>query len=290
MKGAVSGWRTRSALWRMLSRVSVGTTICRSSRYGVVRRSGVNGELAAWFSDRKAGVAALVGDEGMGKSWAALDWCNELRESLGPESPMIVFLPAKSVKDTDAKSDIADAISKQTGCGSAEFWRRRLDLWESCGREGVRILVVVDGLNQNFLFRDWADWAQPLLEESVRNMYSLLVTCWPNWWRDELLGLGNLEPEPKEIAVEGFNDEELDKLLTPMHVRREDLAKSVVSLMRVPRLSAVALEHREALAKSGDVTAERVVYEDWKDRIRRSGQATGLDDVRMKAFVDGTRP
>ena len=291
--GYVSG-RERCRQWLEDSQRSLADAKSRlgghhdlqSSRYGVVRRSGVNGELAAWFSDRKAGVAALVGDEGMGKSWAALDWCNELRESLGPESPMIVFLPAKSVKDTDAKSDIADAISKQTGCGSAEFWRRRLDLWESCGREGVRILVVVDGLNQNFLFRDWADWAQPLLEESVRNMYSLLVTCWPNWWRDELLGLGNLEPEPKEIAVEGFNDEELDKLLTPMHVRREDLAKSVVSLMRVPRLSAVALEHREALAKSGDVTAERVVYEDWKDRIRRSGQATGLDDVRMKAFVE----
>ena len=257
----------------------------RSSRYGVVRRSGINRELQAWFAERKAGVAALAGDEGMGKSWAALDWCNELVESLGPESPMVVFLPARLVKSTDAKHDVARSISKQAGRGSEEFWRRRLDLWERSGRESIRVLVVVDGLNQNFLFRDWADWAQPLLEESVRGMYSLLITCWRTSWRDELLSLRSLEPEPVEIAVAGFDDEELDKLLAAMDVRREDLAESVVPLMRVPRLSAVALAHREALAESGDITAERVVYEDWKDRIRRSGQAAGLDDDRMKAFV-----
>ena len=257
----------------------------RSSRYGVVRRSGINRELEAWFAERKAGVAALVGNEGMGKSWAALDWCNEQVESLGRESPMIVFLPARLVKGTDAKYDVARSISKQAERGSEEFWRRRLDLWERSGREGIRVLVVVDGLNQNFLFRDWADWAQPLLEESVRGMYSVLITCWRTSWRDEFLSLGSLEPEPVEIAVARFDDDELEKLLAAMDVRREDLAESVLPLMRVPRLSAVALEHREALAESGDITAERVIYEDWKDRIRRSGQATGLDNDRMKAFV-----
>ena len=258
----------------------------RASRFGVVRRSGVNGELKVWFADRNAGVAALVGDEGMGKSWAALDWCNEVQESLGYESPMIVFLPARSIRGADAKLDIADAISRQAEQGSAKFWRRRLDLWERSGRANVRMLVIVDGLNQNFLFHDWANWAQPLLEESVRDRYSLLMTCWPNWWRGELLGLGSLEPEPVEIAVAEFNDDELNELMAGMEVRREDLAESVVRLMRVPRLSAVALANREALAESGDVTAERVVYEDWKDRIRRSGQAAGLDDARMKAFVE----
>ena len=258
----------------------------KSSRYGVVRRSAINGELAAWFADQTAGVAALVGDEGMGKSWAALDWCDEVWGLLGPEAPMIVFLPAKRVKGVDAKSDIAGAISRQTERGSAEFWRHRLDLWERSGREDVRILVIIDGLNQNFLFRDWSDWAQPLLEEAVRDRYSLLVTCWPNWWKGELLSLRNLEPEPAEITVGKFNDEELDELLAAMNVRRKDLPESVLRLMRAPRLSEVALAKREAIAESGDVTAERVIYEDWKDRIRRSGQATGLDDVRMKAFVE----
>ena len=258
----------------------------RSNRYGVVRRFGINQKLQAWFSDRTAGLAALVGDEGMGKSWGALDWCDQVVQSRGPESPIIVFLPARLVKGTDAKSDIARSISKQTGVLSEEFWRRRLGLWEKSGREGVRVLVVVDGLNQNFLFQDWADWAQPLLEDSVRSVYSLLVTCRRTYWRDDLLSLSSLEPRPLEIAVTRFNDEELDRRLEAMDVSREHFADDVLPLMRVPRLSAVALEKRAALADSADITAERVIYEDWKDRIHRGAPWTGLDDGRMKAFVE----
>ena len=70
-----------------------------------------------------------------------------------------------------------------------------------------------------------------------------------------------------------------------MGLTRGDFTDSVLNLMRVPRLSTVVMIHRKALADSGDVTAERVVYEDWKDRIRRDGSARGLDDVRMKVFV-----
>lgn len=251
----------------------------------VVRRSSINSELGEWFSDRSNGIAALVGDEGMGKSWAALDWCDALLHSLGSASPIVVFVPARLVKGSDSKSDIASLISIQTGSGSDQFWRRRLELWERSNRENVRILVILDGLNQNFMHRDWADWAQPLLEDSLKGMYRLLVTCWRSFWRDELLGLSNLEPKPFEISVTGYDDEELETLLKAMDIRREELAHELLPLMRVPRLSAVALGHREALAESGDITAERVIYEDWKDRIRRSGNTTGLNDDRMKEFI-----
>ena len=229
-------------------------------------------------------MAALVGNDGTGKTWAALDWCNAMRESCRHAAPIVLFLRARSVTGTDAKSGIAEALSKQAGRGSVAFWRGRLDLWERSGRQDIRILIVVDGLNQNFMFRDWADWAQPLLEDSLNSMYAILVTCWPRCWEDDLLKLRRLEPEPVEIVVEGFDDSELDEMLGAMGVPREELAESVLQLMRMPRMAALALARREALAKSGDVTAERVVWEDWKDRVRR-GVSTGLDDNRMKEFV-----
>ena len=260
----------------------------KASKYGIVRRIGVNQQLHEWFSDRKSGIAALVGAEGMGKSWVALDWCNDLTTLLGSECPLIVFLPARRVGDTEAKTDLARSIAGQASQDerkSRDYWRRRLSLWERSNRNGVRILVVVDGINQNFLFRNWADWVQPLLDDSVGRTYSLLVTCWQTTWRDELLRLENLEPIPVEIEVGEFNDEELDNLLKGTDLRREDLSEELLPLMRVPRLSSVALEHREALTESGDITAERVIYEDWKDRIRRDGQSTGLNNARMKAFV-----
>ena len=257
----------------------------REDGCSVVRRTGINRELNAWFADRKVGMAALVGNEGTGKSWAALDWCDELMETLEHASPLFVYLRAKSVRSINARADIAQALSKQAQGGSAEFWRRRLDLWERSGSESIRILAIVDGLNQNFLFRDWADWAQPLLEDNLGGMYNIVVSCWSNRWRDDLYRLSNLEPKPVEIPVDGFDDVELDELLAAMSVSRDALTEPVLNLMRVPRLAAIALEHHEALADSGDVTAERVIYEDWKDRIRRQGLTVGMDDARMKAFI-----
>ena len=257
-----------------------------ASEYGVVRRSGIHHELGVWLEDGNAGIAGLVGDEGTGKSWAALDWCAALREGARERVPLVVYIPARKVQHADAKRDIAEALRKQAG-RDADFWRRRLELWEKGRGDGLRILLIVDGLNQNFMFKDWADWLQPLLEQDVRAMYRVVVTCWRNWWTDKLFALTSLEPAPLDIEVQGFDDAELDTMLAKMGVQREDFAESVLKLMRVPRLSRVVMTHRQALADSGDVTAERVIYEDWKDRIRRQGTAAGLDDARMKEFVAG---
>lgn len=274
----------QSSLRKAKSRLG-GHHNLRDTESTVIRRTGVSQQLNAWFADKRSPIAALVGDEGTGKSWAALDWCDELIDPLEPASPLIVYLPATSVRGTDARADIAQALSKQARAGSAEFWLRRLSLWERSGKESTRILVIVDGLNQNFLFSDWADWAQPLLEDNLGEMYKLVLSCWPNRWRDDLYCLSNLEPKPIEILVEGFSDAELDELLTAMTVNRDVLTEPVLELMRVPRLAAIALKHHEALADSGDVTAERVIYEDWKDRISRQGTRVGMDDARMRAFI-----
>ena len=194
------------------------------------------------------------------------------------------YVRAGSRPGGDARDDIATAVATQAGW-DRDFWRRRLDLWERNGGEGLRILVIVDGLNQNFLFKSWADWFQPLLEEGVRDMYRVVVSCWRSWWMDRLAGLANLTPAPIEIGVGGFNDEELDEMLIAMEATREDFVEPLLSLMRVPRLSRVAMAHRKALSDSGDVTVERVIYEDWKDRLRRQGSESGLDDSRMRAFI-----
>lgn len=44
-----------------------------ASVYGVIPRAGINAQLDDWYSS-DSGIAALLGDEGMGKTWAALYW------------------------------------------------------------------------------------------------------------------------------------------------------------------------------------------------------------------------
>ena len=70
-----------------------------------------------------------------------------------------------------------------------------------------------------------------------------------------------------------------------MNLTRSDFAPAVLELIRVPRLSSLVMTHRDKLKDSGDVTAERVIYEDWKDRLQRRGPKVGLTDQEMKAFV-----
>ena len=283
--------RRASERWTVQAQASLANAKSRlgghhnlgESEYGVIPRTAINAQLDDWYTGGQ-GVVALLGDEGMGKSWAALDWYNRLKTS-ETGAPLTVFLSAKSIDASDVKSTIARALATQTGVRSVEFWEKRLALWERSGGNGVRMLIFVDGLNENFQFTVWANWLQPLFEDQLGGMYRVIVSCWPNWWHGTLAGLTNLTPELLEINVEGFNEVELDRLLAAMDVKRSDFARAVLELMRIPRLSSLVAKHREKLKDSGDVTAERVIYEDWKDRLKRRGPNTGLTDLEMKSFV-----
>ena len=249
----------------------------------VVRRRAVDGALQAWYAGDHP-VAALVGDEGSGKSWAVLDWERRLRSSVN-NAPLTVFIRARDIDAVDASASIADALAKQTGARDGDFWRRRLGLWERSGRTDICLLVLVDGLNENFEFKGWSDWLQPLLEDDLAGMYRVAVGCWSNWWRHRLFQLPDLLPRAHEIPVTGFDDEEMSDVFASMGVEAAELPSALVDVMRVPRLCALAFRHRKRMKVSGDLTAERLVYEDWKDRLERRGVLTGLSDEEMRDFI-----
>ena len=253
----------------------------QNCEYGVIPRRSLNTQLDEWYKSGH-GIAALLGDEGTGKSWVSLDWHNTLKLSK-EDTPLTVFIKAKKIDASGVKHTLAKALSTQTGIRSGMFWEKRLALWERSGR--VKILILIDGLNENFIFKEWTDWLQPLFEDNLVGMYRVIVSCWPNWWNESLVGLADLTPKPQVIHVDGFNDSELDALLTTINVVRSEFTNDVLELMRVPRLSSLVAKHRKKLQKSGDITAERVIYEDWKDRLERRGQRTGLTDPEMKEFV-----
>ena len=283
-RGVIERWMTKAQATLVNARSRLGGHHNLSeSEYGVIRRDAINARLDDWYAGDR-GVAGLIGDEGMGKSWAALDWYNCLKSSTAG-APLTIFLAAKKIDGSDVRSTLAKALYNQTGIRSVAFWEKRLDLWERNGGDGVRILILLDGLNENFQFTKWADWLQPLFEDDLGGMYRVIVSCWPNWWRERLAELANLIPDPLEITVEGFNDAELDALLQAMRVERSELAEAVLPLMRVPRLSSLVAKHRNELRDSGDVTAERVIYEDWKDRLKHRGAGTGLTNEAMQSFV-----
>ena len=252
------------------------------SEYGVIPRDTLNAKLDDWYAGDN-GAAVLLGDEGTGKSWVMLDWYNRLSSS-ETGAPLTIFLSAKSI-ESDVKKNLVKALTVQTEIRSLTFWEKRLAHWEHCAGNRGQILILIDGLNENFTFTRWAEWLQPLFENQIGCMYRVILTCWPNWWYGSLASLVDLVPNPQQIEVDGFNDSELNALLAKMEVNRSDFASAVLELMRVPRLSSLVAKYREKLKRSGDITAERVIYEDWKDRLIRRGSMVGLTDPEMKEFV-----
>ena len=255
-----------------------------TSQDGVVSRKSINHSLDDWYQSGSR-LGALVGDEGTGKSWAMLAWYNG-QKTAQSGAPLTVFLKAKEVGSTDVREALAKALQAQTNIRTVEFWRKRLELWEGAGREAVEILVLLDGLNENFRFKEWASWLQPLFEDNLNKMYQVVISCWANWWRESLSGLRSLEPEPWKIEVSPFSEDELDEFLEMTGFARSAFPAAALDLMRTPRLCALAVEHRDRLNDIADITAERLIYEDWKDRLKRRGPIHGLNsDLEMRDFA-----
>lgn len=279
----VDRWLARSqeSLTNARSRLR-GYHNLRDPSQKIVSRSAIFAKLDKWWSKEPA-LIALLGEEGNGKTWTALSWRNA-RHQGGDPLPLTVFLNAKDVFSSDPYKVLAWALGKQTDLPDEEFWLRRLRLWERAPSEAVRILIILDGLNENVTFDGWADFLQPLFESERVGMYAVLITCWPTSWQ-RLERLAPITPKPQELSVPLFNDEELDALLEQHGLERSSFARNVLELMRVPRLSPLAIEQRNELASQGEVTPERLILEDWKNRIDRKGAVKGLSDAEMREFV-----
>lgn len=50
-----------------------------------------------------------------------------------------------------------------------------------------------------------------------------------------------------------------------------------MSLISKPRYFDLMVQLKDKIANCGDVTIERLIYEDWKDRTRRKKQVDNLD-------------
>ena len=56
--------------------------------------------------------------------------------------------------------------------------------------------------------------------------------------------------------------------------------------MKVPRLAALVFKHKDELKDCGDVTAERVVYMDWKRPVGETRFClTGASDAELRQFL-----
>jgi len=246
-----------------------------------VARPAIEGALDAWCA-APVRPLALLGKEGMGKTWALFAWWLG-KVDADPDFPLTVVLPAKDVDTFDAKALIARALHRATGVRDAAFWERRVARWSTIRTDRPVILLAVDGLNQNWRFLGWSDLVTSIHTPAWLGRIAVILTCRPDHWENRLKSLTDLDGGVDVVQVPQFDDAELDALLLRHGLSRAEVTPALLELIRRPRLSSIAIERRGALSDGGEVTAERLVYEDW--RHRHPGAQRAMSHGEFKSFV-----
>jgi hypothetical protein len=182
-------WSERVFSDRTSSRSAFGQylTILDDTR-PVIARSNLNQELSTAL--KATGCIAILGPEGVGKSWLAANWWNASKDK-----PILVMGGAWIADQIDSNNPLktlARLIAAQCQgdpSEKAERWLRRLKRWQEHGpapdSDQLRFLVILDGLNERSGM-PWADTIFRLASDVEKLGGCLVLTCRERFWDREI--------------------------------------------------------------------------------------------------------
>lgn len=228
----------------------------------VVPRLTVNQQLDSWWASVASGElprAVVLGEEGVGKSWAAMGW---IKQRLADDATMVI--PISCATEAIAPSETLETllprvIAARTGVRDAEFWQRRILRWLSGSARSPSILIVLDGLNEKPEHR-WRGWLSTLDKPHWTHAVGILATDRPGHWFPHCANAGVLGFQ--EVTVDGYNDPELALALRDSPLVVSELPADLMPLVRKPRYCQLVLQHCDDLVRESDFTVERLIYLD----------------------------
>jgi hypothetical protein len=231
-----------------------------------INRPAVREAITGWW-DGKAPrpTLALLGTEGMGKTWAALSWWLD-RELTDNSLPLTLIVPAKFVAEARADAVIGQALFEIFRTRDAAWWAKRAGRWCADATE-TKLVLILDGLNERFEARDWAILLAELSLSPWKGAVTSVLTDRFDHWRLIASGIASAGVTCVEQQIGPFSNSELDEILGRAGLNRLALDDRLIKLLKVPRLCTLALRHWDKLGRSGDITPERLIYEDFRDRV-----------------------
>jgi len=271
---------------------------------GTIRRLRSFTALSAWWAGRATvdAPAALIGWEGVGKTWAALDWLNDQKAEL----PIVLVIPsgtaagiAGAVSSSAIKRFIGERLYEQTESRDPEHWRKRFDrLLERPLNEGPVLTILFDGMNQEPSV-PWLDLIRTFQDKPFAGRVRLILTTRNLHFTDRLSSLKGLVEATEVITVETYDDApggELDQRLAAEGLSRSDLHDDLIPLARTPRLFNLVVRFYDRLVDAGQVTVHRLLWEYGRDTLGvRAGKSfseeewhSWLQEVARR-YLEGTR-
>lgn len=229
--------------------------------------------LAAWGQKRQPLV--VLGDAGHGKTWSVAAWLKERTENQEDFSP-VLFVPSfDAVSQSELREIILKRMSGYHNMLSKEQAESRLNRWlTGAPRSNSPLLIaVLDGINEKGSPRDWLALFEEAALGMMRSRIGIIVTCRTGFWERNF---ADLAPSVHTYTQGPFSERELVDALAFHNLSHTDISGDLFPLIRNPRYFDLMVRHREKMAQSGDITVARLIYEDWRDRVRRKRNLSDL--------------
>ena len=252
-----------------------------------LRRASVHDALTSWWdgAGKNDAPAAVIGWDGVGKTWAAIDWLNET----AGRQPIVLIVPSSAVSATIAseiavKRFFAERLYEVSGVREPEHWFHRLEyLLRRPVDEGPVLTILFDGLNQE-PSAPWVQLFKLLQLEVFAGRFRIVLTTRRHHFDDRLSQLRGLVIPAERITVDVFSLEpggEFDQRLALEGLSRSDLHPDLIQLARTPRLFRLVLRFRDRLIEAGQVTLHRLLWEYGRDTFGdRAGKSFSEEDWR----------
>lgn len=277
------------------SKAELGQDVAGGTQEKKVRRQAVHDALDGWWLGpaRNDAPAVIIGREGVGKTWAALDWLH----GRITRQPIVLVIPSSAVvavgrpSEANLKRFIADRLCDLTETRDADHWLRRLNhLLERPGEEGPVLTVLFDGLNQEPSF-PWVSLLRVFQGESFEGRVRVMLSTRQHYFDDRLKHLrGLVVPAKPVITVGVYNNApggELDQMLGFEGLTQADLHPDLLELARTPRLFMLAVRVRGRSVASGQMTVHRLLWEYGRDTFGDRGDGSFSED-EWRAWLAGT--
>ena len=227
-------------------------------------------------------IYAIVGEEGVGKSWLAVQSWN-----LSNPKSLLVMCPADDLTGDDTE-DFDDflirKLIRQTGGNITQQaiarWRRRFNAWRAnIPANPVRVTLIADGLNQP-LKSNWGRWLDRAALHLKHLGGCLVLTTRTQHWAHlkKTLSCG-----VRTITLAEWSIEDVKQILGSRGIDFSNARIEVLESVRNPRLLGIAIELVEAktIELLDELSVGRLLFE----HMRRM-QQHGAAPISAPAFAD----
>ncbi|MXS82064.1 hypothetical protein [Nitrosomonas oligotropha] len=239
-----------------------------------IRRNSIHQALNDWWLTpaKIDSPAAVIGWDGVGKTWITLDWLIETVD----KQPIILVVPSSSaanlssISETTVKQFLANRLYELSGVRDTAHWLRRLDyLFMRPADEGPVFTIFFDGLNQEPSIQ-WLQLLKILQSEFFSSKIRVIISTRKHHFENKLGSLRGLISVAESIKVDNYDTTpggELDQMLAFEDLTQADLHPDLIELARTPRLFALVVQFRDRLIEAGQITVHRLLWEYGRDTL-----------------------